>query len=195
MTKNIVPASWYPYPPFNHCALRRNLSQDDREIFQSDLCELTSLYQERNAVTVPSKTQVNRDILSLEKHLASICRICPPDKPSGALFAASLICERESDERKLLLQFPILVNRMHSIVAAARKNGDIYITPTAMADKIEIAMSTRSLLVHNKIRPTVTTGGVWFELTKYVLHHACGRNENTENIKNILKKVIRNLKK
>jgi hypothetical protein len=189
-TNNLKPVNnpLSPLPDFRHKALRILLTPDERKFVQQRLEKLVNKFQSITVsehLFVPPNKNTEKALRSLLKHLSAVCDIVNP-KSQLLLF----VDDQDNDHIRGLIQgFPTVSKMMYRLVEETINSKKYYRKETAAKIPTDIACEVARLLEDYEIKPTITTKGVWDELTRYVLLHGCGRDETDANIKNILNKA------
>jgi hypothetical protein len=179
---------------FKHAALR-SLDQNQRDAFQRILAKIVSHHKRctpaRAETQKFSNDQVRREMKSLLTHLNHVCAASGPESNLQANFWGQYSGFKVSDDdRKIIAGFPKMAELMRRIVDDSITSKSYKIRPLASLLPSIITMQAAQLLRQFEIKLSVTVGGAWLELTKYILQHGCERDEKTETIRNYLKSCI-----
>jgi hypothetical protein len=176
---------------FPHADLRK-LNQDKKNAFQKELAKIVRHYKRCTPVEAAERKLSNSQILRVMKQLLThLNRVCaasgPESKLQGYFWSQYAGWKASDDDRKVIARFPKMAELMRRIVADSITSESYKIRPLATELPHSIAMQAAQLLGRFEIETPDTVKGVWFELTKYILHHGCGRDETPANILNYLK--------
>lgn len=179
---------------FKHVDLRP-LSRDQRDAFQAALEKLVSHHKRCTPVEEAEQKLpdhlILREMKKLRTKLKHICEISGTEsKLQGYFWGEYVGWNASSDDRKVIAGFPKMAELMRRIVADSITSESYKIRPLASELPRTVAMQAAQLLRQFEIEPKDTLTGAWLALTKYILHHGCGRDEKAENIHNYLNKVV-----
>jgi len=193
MEKNTLTSHTSNHAQFKHHALKP-LKASQKDAFQAKLEKVVSHFERGKPFEEVRRKwtndQVRREMQSLKTHLDHICKIIgPASKLQSHFFGLYSGFKASDDDRKAFAGFPEMVKLMRRVVEDSITNKTYKIRPSATETPCIITMHAWQLLNQFEIKATVTKKGAWFELTKYILCHACKLDERPENIMNYLKTV------
>ncbi len=179
---------------FSHVTIREKLDKDQRAAFQAAITKHINHYKRIAPVEAAerklSNHQILREMKSLLTHLNHVCAASGPESKFQHHFWGQYIGWKASDDdRKVIAGFPRMVELMRRIVSDSITSEAYKIVRPATETSLIVAMQAAQLLRQFGIKPTITIGGAWLKLTKYMLLHGYGRDEDAENIRNYLKRV------
>lgn len=182
-----------PLPPFNHRGLKK-LSEEKKSSFLGDVSDLVNYFRllvERPEQPGPTQSALDRKLESIQKHLSAL-EVLLAGLPSPGLWV--LLTPDEMGKasgasiRHDILNFPRTVQDFKArLDEAIREN--YLIAHNENKFPVWIAEESCNLLKQFGYSPSITIGGLWHELTAYVILHGLKRHETDENIKNFLREA------
>jgi hypothetical protein len=179
-------------PPFKHGGLAR-LSEQENSDFLNNVVDLIHYLQSFVPQDPPGITQsaLDRKLESIRKHLSALEGLLE-DLPSPGLWV--LLTPNEmgaasgASGRHDILSFPQTVKDFKARLDEVIREKYL-IAHNDSKIPVLIAEESYNLLKLYCYAPSITIGGLWHELTAFVILHGLKRHETDENIKNILREA------